>query len=87
MCLICIEFNKGRLTMPEALNNAREMKNDSHFIDIIQLVWDKMSSEDQGNLLDAMSKNELQKIMGERDGSSRKTRGRDVAAWCDSWGS
>lgn len=50
MCLICVEFDKGRLTIPEALNNTREMDDYKHIIDVIKHVWPKVPDDVKENI-------------------------------------
>ncbi len=42
MCLVCIEYAKGKLTVEEAMNNIQEIKvDDEHFDEVmIQLIGD-----------------------------------------------
>lgn len=42
MCLICVEFQQGKLTFDEAIDNAREMKEElgeEHLGEIVSMLF------------------------------------------------
>jgi len=45
MCLICIEYEKGKLNITEAFDNLAEMKdflNEDHIKEVEDMLWDEM---------------------------------------------
>ena len=45
MCIICVDFNKGSLTIDEAFRNLREMKEvlpDEHYDEVVALILEQL---------------------------------------------
>ena len=48
MCLICVDLAKGKLTTNEAKNNLKETReeiSEDHFIEVLEIIWDKENEE------------------------------------------
>ncbi len=48
MCLICVEFQKGRLSIEEGWSNLSEMTEaigEEHTLEVEEMLWDAWSSE------------------------------------------
>ena len=54
MCIICVDFNKGSLTIDEAFRNLREMKEvlpDEHYDEVVALILEQIEEiENEKNL-------------------------------------
>jgi hypothetical protein len=49
MCLICVDLKKGVLKAKEARNNLDELSENmalDHYFEVLGLIWDKESEED-----------------------------------------
>ena len=50
MCLICVEYNKNKLTLGEAGRNLHEMSEhigENHTWEVISKLWEEERSKDQ----------------------------------------
>ena len=55
MCLICVDFQKGTLTIAEAFGNLQEMREtlpDEHYDEVVGMLIDKIYEAYEGDAAD-----------------------------------
>jgi len=84
MCIICVDFNKGSLTIDEAFRNLREMKEvlpDEHYDDVVALILEQLEEMENEKNLSEKDEVALTQMIDELESVGQLDFGWDTGSW------
>jgi len=84
MCIICVDFTKGSLTIDETYRNLKEMKEvlpDEHYDEVVGLILEKLEEMEDEKTLSEKDETAITQMIDEIDEEGQLDFGWDFDSW------